>query len=143
MVRRARTTLPRVSSQDPARTTRSSTKRTAIVETLAGFDDFRSAQDVHEAMRRSDHPVGLATVYRTLQAMVEGGELDSLRSESGEVTYRMCSDAHHHHLVCRVCGKAIEVRGPAVEKWADATAAQHGFRDISHTVELVGTCSDH
>ena len=59
------------------------------------------------------------------------------------MTYRLCSDAHHHHLVCRVCGKAIEVQGPAVEKWADATAAKHGFRDIDHTVELIGTCADH
>lgn len=132
-----------MSTKDPAPVTRSSSKRAAIAATLAGFDDFRSAQDVHEAMRRSDQPVGLATIYRTLQAMVDSGELDSLRSESGEVTYRVCSEVHHHHLVCRVCGKALEVRGPAVEKWADATAAKHGFRDISHTVELVGTCSDH
>lgn len=135
--------VARVNAPSPAPRGRTSTKRAAIAETLAGFDDFRSAQDVHEAMRQTDQRVGLATVYRTLQAMVEGGELDSLRSETGEVTYRLCSGSHHHHLVCRVCGKALEVRGPAVEKWAEATAAAHGFREISHTVELVGTCSDH
>lgn len=132
-----------MTAQTPAPRGRTSSKRAAIAEALTGFEDFRSAQDVHEAMRRSDQRVGLATVYRTLQAMVDSGELDSLRSESGEVTYRLCSEQHHHHLVCRVCGKALEVRGPAVEKWAEATAAAHGFREISHTVELVGTCSDH
>lgn len=122
---------------------RASSKREAIAGVMASSDDFRSAQDIHELMRSTEKKVGLATVYRTLQAMNEAGELDSLRAESGELTYRLCSQVHHHHLVCRECGKAIEVRGPAVEKWAAATAAEHGFRDVSHVVEIFGTCSDH
>jgi Fur family ferric uptake transcriptional regulator len=60
------------------------------------------------------------------------------------VVYRRCtSGAHHHHLVCRECGRTVEVEGPAVERWADAVAAQHGFRDVSHTLEIFGTCRDH
>ena len=130
-------------AEPPTPRGRTSTKRAAIADALAGFDDFRSAQDVHEAMRRSDQRVGLATVYRTLQAMSDAGELDAMRSESGEVTYRLCSETHHHHLVCRVCGKAVEVRGPAVERWAEAVAAEHGFREVSHLVEVFGVCGDH
>ncbi|WP_233450403.1 helix-turn-helix domain-containing protein, partial [Streptomyces acidiscabies] len=42
---------------------------------------------------------------------------------------------HHHHLVCRICGKAVEVEGPAVEKWAEAIAAEHGYVSVAHTVE--------
>jgi Fur family ferric uptake transcriptional regulator len=41
-----------------------------------------------------------------------------------------------------VCGKAVEVEGPAVEKWADAIAAEHGFVDVAHTMEIFGTCAD-
>jgi len=107
-----------------------------VAEALLGFDDFRSAQEIHEAVDR----VGLSTVYRTLQAMADAGEIDMLRAESGEAIYRRCSTAHHHHLVCRTCGATVEVEGPAVENWTSAIAAQHGFSDVSHTLELFGTC---
>ena len=50
--------------------------------------------------------------------------------------------AHHHHLVCRKCGTAVEVSGLAAETWAAEVAAAHGFSDVSHTFELFGTCAD-
>jgi len=74
--------------------------------------------------------------------MVEAGDVDVLVGEDGEARYRQCSDGHHHHLVCRTCGRTVEVAGPAVESWADRVAAQHGFADVSHTVEIFGTCPD-
>ncbi len=63
-----------------------------------------------------------------------------LRNEDGEAIWRSCSDTHHHHLVCRSCGATIEVEGPAVERWTRAIAAEHGYADISHTLEIFGTC---
>ena len=63
-----------------------------------------------------------------------------MRTEDGEAIYRRCSDTHHHHLVCRSCGATVEVEGPAVERWTSAIAAQHGFADISHNLEIFGTC---
>jgi Fur family ferric uptake transcriptional regulator len=123
---------------------RVSSKREAILAALRGGDDFLSAQDIHANLRASGQKVGLATVYRALQALHEAGELDALRTESGEVTYRSCeSSSHHHHLVCRRCGRTVEVEGPAVEKWADAMAAKHGYTDVRHTVEIFGVCSNH
>ncbi|MGC1208829.1 MAG: transcriptional repressor, partial [Ornithinimicrobium sp.] len=50
---------------------------------------------------------------------------------------------HHHHLVCRVCGRTVEIEGPAVETWAERVAAEHAFVDVAHTLEIFGTCSDH
>ena len=126
-----------------AGTPRSSKKRDAVMEALEKSEDFRSAQDIHDAMRHAGQRVGLATVYRTLQSMTASGDADVLRGENGESTYRSCSTSHHHHLVCRVCGKTVEVKGPAVERWADATAARHGYSNVSHTVEIFGTCGDH
>ncbi len=84
--------------------------------------------------------MGLATVYRTLQLLAEAGVVDSLRSEDGELTYRRCSSHHHHHLVCRACGATVEVEGPAVERWTTRVAEEHGFVDVSHTLEVFGTC---
>jgi Fur family transcriptional regulator, ferric uptake regulator len=106
------------------------------------FDDFRSAQEIHALLSRAGDRVGLSTVYRTLQALADAGEIDSLRTESGENIYRRCSATHHHHLVCRSCGATVEVEGPAVEKWTRSVAAAHGYREVSHTLEIFGTCGD-
>jgi len=119
-------------------------KRDVILDALHGSADFLSAQDIHARLRGEGQKVGLATVYRILQALHEAGDVDTLRSESGEVTYRSCeSGHHHHHLVCRLCGRTVEVEGPAVEKWAESTAAEHGYSDVSHTVEIFGVCANH
>lgn len=115
-------------------------QRIAVAETMASFDDFRSAQEIHELLGRRGERVGLATVYRSLQLMVEVGEIDLLRTEDGEAIYRRCSGTHHHHLVCRACGATVEVEGPAVERWTRSMAEQHGFDDVSHTLEIFGTC---
>jgi Fur family ferric uptake transcriptional regulator len=116
-------------------------QRTAVAEVLARTDGFTSAQALHDALRHEGTSVGLTTVYRHLQALAEAGEVDVLRTDDGESVYRRCAgDDHHHHLVCRSCGATVEVTGPAVEAWADAVAAEHGFTDVSHTLEVFGTC---
>jgi Fur family transcriptional regulator, ferric uptake regulator len=117
-------------------------QRLAVAEVLATFTDFRSAQEIHDLLDQRGASVGLATVYRTLQKLADAGEVDMLRTEDGEAIYRRCSDAHHHHLVCRSCGATIEVEGPAVERWTRAIAAEHGYSDVSHTLEIFGTCPD-
>ncbi|AXX28594.1 Zinc uptake regulation protein ZUR [Actinosynnema pretiosum subsp. pretiosum] len=109
---------------------------------LDQLDEFRSAQELHEELRKRGEGIGLTTVYRTLQSLAEAGEVDVLRTDSGEAIYRRCSAHHHHHLVCRHCGHTVEVEGPAVEKWADRVAEENGFSAISHTVEIFGTCAD-
>ena len=85
--------------------------------------------------------IGLTTVYRALQALGDAGEIDVLRTDDGEAVYRACATvSHHHHLVCRRCGKTVEVAGPDVERWAEAVGKEHGFTDVTHTVEVFGTC---
>ena len=124
----------------PARSTR---QRTAVASLLAEVDDFRSAQELHDLLKHRGDSVGLTTVYRTLQSLADAGVVDVVRTTEGESVYRHCaSNEHHHHLVCRSCGKTVEVDGPAVETWATAIAAEHGFTDVSHTLEIFGTCSE-
>jgi Fur family ferric uptake transcriptional regulator len=126
---------------DPSRVVRSTRQRRAIEELMASSDDFRSAQDVHELLRRAGERVGLATVYRALQAMVDSGELDVLKTGAGEAVYRRCGASHHHHLVCRQCGRTVEIKGPTVERWATTVAEKHGYDDVRHTLELFGVCT--
>ncbi len=121
------------------RTTR---QRAAVVAVFDELEGFHSAQEVHARLRGAGDSVGLSTVYRAVQALADDGELDSIRTDSGEALYRRCSTRHHHHLVCRVCGRTVEVAGPTVERWADRVADEHGFADVSHTLEIFGTCAD-
>jgi Fur family transcriptional regulator, ferric uptake regulator len=121
---------------------RSTRQRAAVARLLGQIEDFRSAQEIHEELRRRGETIGLTTVYRTLQTLADAGEIDVLRTDTGESAYRRCSTHHHHHLVCRHCGRTVEVEGPAVERWAERVAADHGFHDVSHTVEIMGSCAD-
>jgi Fur family ferric uptake transcriptional regulator len=126
----------------PSPVVRSTRQRSAVSSLLDATEEFRSAQDLHEELRRRGEGIGLTTVYRTLQTLADAGSVDVLRTDSGEAVYRRCSAGHHHHLVCRDCGRTVEVEGPAVERWAQAVAAEHGFVDVSHTVEVFGRCAE-
>jgi len=119
---------------------RATRQRAAVSRLLDRTEEFRSAQDLYDELHRAGEAIGLTTVYRTLQTLADAGEVDVLRTDSGESVYRRCSANHHHHLVCRRCGRTVEVEGPAVERWAERIAAEHGYREISHTVEVFGTC---
>jgi len=113
----------------------------AVTSALEGIEGFTSAQALHEILRIKGEKVGLTTVYRHLQALTDAGEVDALRTDDGETVYRRCTpDDHHHHLVCRICGATVEVSGPEVEAWAADMAKKHGYTDVSHTLEVFGTC---
>ncbi len=115
----------------------------AVAAVLDGLPGFCSAQQIHAELRGRGEQVGLTTVYRHLQVLSESGRIDAIRDSSGETLYRRCrSDAHHHHLTCRNCGRSVEVEGTAVERWADQVAAEAGFTNVGHTVELFGLCPD-
>lgn len=120
---------------------RNTRQRRAVVAILDDLDGFASAQEIHDVLKKRGESVGLSTVYRTLQTLVDAAEIDALRNDEGEVLYRQCSEGHHHHLVCRACGQTVEVEGPTVERWADKIAAENGFTDVQHTLEIFGTCS--
>ena len=122
---------------------RNTWQRERVRGALAEADGFVSAQALHQSLREADTGIGLATVYRTLAGLTAAGEADSLQSPDGEALYRACrSSGHHHHLICRSCGKAVEIEAKAVEKWAHDTAAAHGFVDAEHVVDIFGLCQD-
>lgn len=119
---------------------RSTRQRSAIERFIESLDGFHSAQQIHALLGTEGIKVGLATVYRTLAALAGEGQLDLLQNSDGQTLYRRCSSDHHHHLRCRSCGKTVEVT--LDERWADDMGAEHGFSDISHSLELIGTCTD-
>jgi Fur family ferric uptake transcriptional regulator len=115
----------------------------AISEVLDEVAEFRTPQEIHAELRRRGRRVGLTTVYRHLAQLADRGAVDVLRTASGQTVYRRCAaEAHHHHLICRNCGTTVEFEGPEVERWAEAVARAARFHDMSHTVEIFGTCDD-
>jgi Fur family transcriptional regulator, ferric uptake regulator len=119
---------------------RNTWQREAVREALGTSEGFVSAQSLHAALREAGSSVGLATVYRALAELAVEGEADSLQQE-GESLYRACTPgSHHHHLICRKCGLTVEIEADAVEQWARSVAAQHGFTQPNHIVDVFGLC---
>jgi len=110
---------------------------------LRDSSGFVSAQALHSTLVAAGSRIGLATVYRALNELVAAGTADTLQSPSGETMFRGCATSgHHHHLICRQCGVAVEVHSEAVEDWARASAREHGFVDVGHVLDIYGLCSN-
>lgn len=112
-----------------------------VSQALGRHGGFVSAQGLYSDLRSGDEPVGLATVYRSLAALVDDGTADVIVTSTGESLYRLCSEAHHHHLVCRRCGRTVEIVSPTVERWATKVGAENGYAEVEHTLQLSGLCA--
>jgi Fur family ferric uptake transcriptional regulator len=136
--------MPTNSAEQPARSPqeRSTRQKRALADVLDDAGSFRSAQELFTELRSRGEKVGLTTIYNQLRVLAETGAVDALRTDDGETLYRRCNtENHHHHLVCRDCGRTIEIEGPEVERWAGQVAAAHGFVNLTHTIEIFGTCA--
>ena len=120
---------------------RNTWQKDAVRHALSEATEFVSAQDLHQVLRNQGSTIGLATVYRALADLAVQGEADSLQSKDGELLYRACGTSHHHHLICRKCGKTVEIEAHKVEAWADDVAKEHGFVRPSHTIDIFGDCA--
>lgn len=120
---------------------RNTWQREAVRAALAEARGFVSAQELHQRLREQGSTIGLATVYRALSGLTESGEADSVQAPEGENLFRSCAmEGHHHHLICRSCGDTRELAAEAVEAWSRQVAAEHGFAEIEHVVDLFGVC---
>ena len=121
---------------------RNTRQRDAVAAALAHSVGFVSAQTLHGRLKAEGDTLGLATVYRNLASLVDDKRADVPASPEGENLYRACSSSgHHHHLICRKCGKTVEIEADAVEEWAQAVALTHGFTDAHHVVDVFGICA--
>ncbi len=112
-------------------------QRLAVLGALEGQEAL-TALDVHQRLRRGAAP-GLATVYRTLSALAQAGEVDTFQRDA-EQSFRLCRPGHHHHLVCERCGSVEEVPGAEVERWVARVARRRAFTVTGHTADVYGRC---
>jgi Fur family ferric uptake transcriptional regulator len=119
---------------------RATWQKTAVFEALSHDKVFVSAQELHQKLSLAGRKLGLTTVYRALTDLVDAGHADVLAGEDNEMRYRVCSDEHHHHLICRKCGTAVEFDLDGFEAEVSALADIHGYKDVAHSIELFGIC---
>lgn len=120
---------------------RATRQRLSLLEALRDRDDAVTAQELHAELRRAGEHIGLTTVYRTLAALADARFLDTFVRD-GEQAYRLCGQAHHHHLVCETCNTVEEIAAEEVEAWVGKVARRRGFRVTGHRADIFGVCAD-
>jgi Fur family ferric uptake transcriptional regulator len=117
-------------------------QRLLVMQELAREPDDATAQQLWSRLREGGATTGLATVYRTLALLSDAGIVDSLSHHADEQCYRLCSETHHHHLVCERCHRVVEVEKCDLDGWVKKAAKRHGFVATAHSVEISGICRD-
>jgi Fur family ferric uptake transcriptional regulator len=124
-----------------AKGVRPTKQRLEVLAELGRERDDVTAQDLWRRLRSRRSTTGLATVYRTLALLSDKGVVDSFSHHGGELCYRLCSEAHHHHLVCTSCHRVVEVEQCGLGDWLDEVTSRHGFVATDHRVEIAGLCA--
>lgn len=115
-------------------------QRLEVLRELARERDDVTAQALWRRLRERDSGTGLATVYRTLAVLSKKGVIDSLSHHGTELCYRLCSEAHHHHLTCSKCHRVVEIDQCGLGEWVDEVSRRHGFVATDHRIEVTGLC---
>lgn len=115
--------------------------RERIAAILRDEQRYLSAGEIHALLKRTHAKVSLSTVYRTLDLLQAKGEASARVDERGEATYVLCAPTHHHHAICRSCGKVEDLTCEALERIAGELRSHHGFELEDHTMEFFGKCA--
>lgn len=116
-------------------------QRKSIIRYLTGMKRYVTAQELHARIVRAQPRTGLATVYRTLEALREMGLVATLAQQHGETAYLYCGREHHHHAVCTQCGRVDEVPCRADSKFERMLSNALRFRLTGHQLEFYGVCA--
>jgi Fur family ferric uptake transcriptional regulator len=120
-----------------------SNKREQIVNVFLRQEGHLSADDLVDLIRREDHRISRATVYRTLQWMVDAGIARKVDFGEGrfrfEHSYRQ---PRHFHLICKTCHRSFEFLSSDIESVVEEVAASRGFTASQSVVQIYGTCEE-
>jgi Fur family ferric uptake transcriptional regulator len=114
--------------------------RRLVAEVIAAQTSAFRASSLLTHPRLHSSGVGRATVFRTLELLVELGVVERLELASGEKAYVPCEPVHHHHVVCERCGRTREVTDGGMPAVALEVERQTGYRITSHRLALFGLC---
>lgn len=118
--------------------TRRTAQKEAVRRALAASPGFASASQIHRRLQEAGTPVGMATVYRQLNAMAGSGAADTVTGPDGQLFRACTTGGHHHHLICENCGRAEDLE--LDENWIRTAAKEHGYTVTRHVLEVFGLC---
>ena len=116
--------------------------RRAVVHVLSSARTPLSVQEILKQLEKEDHSIGLVTVYRVVEALIEAG-LVHRHPVGGTLSLCTLPDVHGHHILlrCVSCDRTEEAHDDPLCKREEIVAKQHGFSSIQHVSELLGTCA--
>ena len=122
-------------------------QRLLVLETIAGHPgEHLTAEEIYELAKEQYPEIGLATIYRTVQVLVELNVIDKVSFDDGFVRYELGSakadSHHHHHAICQECGRVLAFEGDLLEPLEQALYDTMGFVVTDHEVKLTGYCKD-
>jgi Fur family ferric uptake transcriptional regulator len=115
-------------------------QRMAIAEALAQAAKQVSAQELYDRVRRRHPYIGRATVFRSLDTLVDAGLAQRLERPGHISAYVWCEPGHHHHLICTTCRTVEELDEDAVAPLAQTIVRTRGFRVDHATLDFYGQC---
>lgn len=115
-------------------------QRKAVLEALTEANGHLSPQEVHERVQREQPPVGLATVYRTIEVLKKLGVVCELSTPKSGCTYTIGATGHHHHLICSDCGTVVDFTTDSLKDLEQRLVLESGFAIESHVLEFTGLC---
>lgn len=120
---------------------RGTPQRGMILDAFLRREEHLSAEQLYDMVKKRDPSIGQATVYRVLKLMVEAGLAREVDFGDNVMRYEHCyNHPHHDHLVCRGCGKTVEVVDSVIEELQKRVAESFGFELTDHEMYLYGLC---
>ena len=115
-------------------------QRRLVAQALRDAARTVGAVELFELLRRTNPRIGRATVFRTLDLLVEMGLAQRFEGEGHVHLYTACKPDHHHHLVCRSCGASTDIEDDAVEALIRSIRRRHRFDLDHHSLDFYGLC---
>jgi Fur family transcriptional regulator, ferric uptake regulator len=118
-------------------------QRDHVAEIVMLSDEHLSVEEILRKLKERGEHVGTATVYRTLELLLQSGLVRAHDFGEGFRRYEaMPSQAHHEHLICVRCGRVTEFTNERLERMLPVIADEHGFQHQRHRVEIHGVCRE-
>jgi len=114
--------------------------RRLVTELIGGRSGHFTAADLAADARAQGLRLGRATIFRTLEVLLEVGVIERIDLPSGSHAYVGCAPRHHHHAVCSGCGTVVDFDDRQLASLVEEVAMRTGFQIDSHRLELFGRC---
>lgn len=122
---------------------RMTSQRKLVMSVLKQSATPLSAQSIHQRVLDQNKEIGLASVYRTLTLLTDLGLIRRVHDHEDCQGYVLASPGHHHHLVCRQCGRAVEFSGADdLSKFINLIEENTGFTIEEHLLQFYGVCPE-